>query len=683
MMCQKMMKVMIEMNTESGNGDGTKNNDNTKFTLSCYSSYIIVKIINRQREIGLINNKIQNMKFETSYDLLDKLAEACFGLLDDLFSCNDDFSKYKSYLKQLENLVLSDLANSVNKFSMLINNILQCMKKHKGYSKALYDVINNSYNMINSDILCYNTISLYNEQPNGNDTALLWLNKNSRQVDFLRKLVNNSSYNEKTENALENSELGKGLKNCISSADTSLEDHIEMCRHTIENCDPSFDDIKSMLFDNNFIQDGVMKNLKEVFKLGPAKRLQKKYKESFKVEDSSITSSYKSDKEDIKFKDLGFKLRNVIESWNSQLNKILSETESQKTNNLYGLNRFKLLKEFLDIVDDYILYRQNKFKDHRYFELGINNENLKGKSLKFKLEKKMWNVTKSNGEPHFDVRDIKQGDIGDCWLEATLKSMALKSPDKLLEIFPNYLKEISNKNGSLLNNRITVRLYDYNDTKDGYKPLEKNGKKQYYDMSVNTTELTAEGKSAWNEGKVLWPHMIERAIDKLIEKFHHRENKNYGEQIDGGNGAKASVILTGASSVINKVDNENFKNETDKDKKKTILEDILKNLKESLNKSHAPTCGTSNFKGDIVNGKVEESKKLDPLDEKDKRPRYIYSNHAYTLRNIIEDETDVSQTKVYLMNPWGVETENDIIGKNDLTVTLEEFATYFDHIYKN
>lgn len=690
-----------EIFAESGENDESEKNDNSKFTLSCYSDDTLTTIKKQKDEIKLINGEIQNMKIERSNiksKSIENLFKTCFEFIYDLFSPNSYFSNYKLYLKHLKSYAVYRL----NRFYVFISEILGCMDR--------YNILCNSYYMLKSATFCEDAIMLYKKKPEESEEALCWLKRNSSQIDFLFELVDgNTSYGWKNKDKFVKSPLGKGLKECIKKTDTSLKDQIEIYQDML-HYNLSFDAIKSMLFKNNFIQKNVKNNLRKIFVLIPH-GLFEQVEKIFSVKANSITSSYKEKEEEIKFKDLGFKLRNVIESWTFGLNKILkTDSGLKEPKNLYYLNKLRLLKEFLNIVDDYILCRQNEFEDHRHFELGFNDGKLKGKTLESKLEKKMWNVSNrkklkkpekdeyigdgknkilfnralSNCEPYFDVRDIKQGNIGDCWLEATLKSMSLKSPDKLLEIFPNYLKEVSS-DGSLLGNYITVRLYDYYDTKDGYKPLEKNGKKQYYDISVNITELTVYGQSVWNRGRVLWPHMIERAVDKFMEEFHHRGDKNYGEQIQDENGAKASVILTGESSVINKVNNKNFKDEKDENKKKKILEDILKNLKDSLDKYNSPTCGTSDFKGDVVNGKVEEMKKLEALGDDEKRSRYIYSHHAYAIKKVIEDKSNISRTKIYLINPWGVETENDIIGGNEVTITLEEFATYFnyfDSIYK-
>lgn len=421
-----------------------------------------------------------------------------------------------------------------------------------------------------------------------------------------------------------------------------------------------------------------------------------------------VLKLYKDQKNKLQHQDLAYKYRKIIKNWISCFNELLASKEFSIDDYDYKYEKYKTFLSYLQALDDNLIYYQNENKKVNRFAPGFytaknkipyteddkgskllytkdNQENIiknedkkeiKEKIIKSTIEKKMWNIKQQ--KPYFSVNDVKQGNIGDCWLEATLKSMVLKSPDKLLELFSNHLKEVSNINGTLLGNQITIKLYDYSEEQENGDELTTFIPGKIKEMTVDATEIN------WNKGKTFWPSVIEKAIDKLIEKFHYDESKDYGQQISKKNGAVAHVILTGKSSSINKVED---------DCKRT-----LNKLEEALKKSHAPTCGTRSDFGIKVDGQMEKEKRLDPPNSKE--VRFLFSNHAYTLKAIREDKKYMSETKIDLINPWGKKknekpkikdrtkyNENqynhyeNAVGKNEITVSLDEFITYFRNIY--
>lgn len=460
----------------------------------------------------------------------------------------------------------------------------------------------------------------------------------------------------------------------------------------------------------------------------------------------TVLKFYKNETNNLKYQDLAYKYRKIIENWISCFNELLASKEFSTNDYDYKCEKYKTILSYLQALDDNLTYYQNENKKINRFTPGFyiakskipyteddkgnkvlykedkqeniikseDKKEIKEKIIKSRIEKKMWNVkinnkkledteksnlvitknrgfigdkqhgykaintTKASYEPYFSVNDIKQGEAGNCWLEATLKSMALKSPKKLLDLFPNHLKEVSPVYGTLLGNQITIKLYDYYKEEEIDDELTTFNPGKIKEMTVDATEIN------WNRGKAFWPSIIEKAIDKLIEKFHYDESKDYGKQISGNNGAVAHVILTGESSSINKVEN-NYKK-------------TLNKLQEALQKSHAPTCGTRSDFGIKVNGQTEKEMRLDHPNSKE--VRFLFSNHAYTLKAIHENEKYISETKIDLINPWGKKKSEEpkikdrtkynedqynhyenAVGKNEITVSLDEFITYFRNIY--
>ena len=461
--------------------------------------------------------------------------------------------------------------------------------------------------------------------------------------------------------------------------------------HVIKNV-PSLKKLVETLFGEKGFQSIALNIIREP---KPIEKLEK-YEQMFSIKMEDYLVDQKTKKKLNMDKDLVNKIINTIKEWKNGLFEIEQSIESknkqvqnyecssnlQSSLNLLRLKLIKQVQEFLNLTHKYIASYPDSLFDlreekHEYHKPGFRViKNVKGEELKnLKIEKRMWKI--KNMQPYFDVRDVKQGSMGDCWLEATLKSMTLKSPDKLLEIFPNYLKEVSPIDGSLLGSNITVRLYDYEKKSSYYNPLEAK------DILVDATELTIRNSPSWNEGSVLWPHMIEKAMDKLLEKFHFNteHERTLGKQIKGGYGSQASVMLLGISTMMNYNynDYDRFTKATN-DEKKKILEERLNQLKDALEKSDSPTCATRSDFGKKDGDKLEKRKELGEDPDHPGKIRTIWSRHAYTLKKIDEDIKDISKTKVYLINPWG-EKYDRITGGNEITITLEEFVTYFDTIY--
>ena len=456
--------------------------------------------------------------------------------------------------------------------------------------------------------------------------------------------------------------------------------------------------LKSTEFSNNNLQS-LLENMqrylcsdKFLYYYGSNEKIEKFKKsiEKHKIQSELIerTKAYGKTKE---YKDLAYKIRKIIDDWTFSLNELIESLDPEKSR-VEELKRQKAIicKTMLEKLDDYLIRYQNETEDKRYFQPGFNKLEIKNKDGKiqtFEVEKKMWNI--KDRSPYFSDRDVQQGKMGDCWLEATLKLMALKSPDELLKIFPNYLKEVSPIDGSLLGSRITVRLYDY-DKNDCTNEVSTTGK--FKDISVDTTELTTDDPKgtngpAWNRSKVLWPHMIEKAVDKFFQEYHYNDKKDYGHQIDGNTLSMATLILTGKSSKYFLINNDDFKNiKNNTNKKNEFLENLLKNIKTTKEKNNV-VCGTH---GDFYDLKyMMEGYQL--LENEDLGIRVLIESHAYTLVGFEENKKEISKTKIHLKNPHAKKEKDEIfkkiIGKgeqvtgcDELTLYLEEFAEYFEGI---
>lgn len=312
----------------------------------------------------------------------------------------------------------------------------------------------------------------------------------------------------------------------------------------------------------------------------------------------------------------------------------------------------------------------------------------------FWMDMPMWKLRKF--KPYLSYKDVEQGNIGNCWLSATLQSMAKKTPDVLLNAFVNRDKEIgdqkTNSENIMFHNDfaqfpltpyITVRLYKVEETEDEYKT---NG--DYVDIQVPATLLQDKsGNPHWNRRAMLWPHIFEKAIEKYFEKFMPNQGKGKGKHIHGGISALAAALLSGKTQKYNRIDD------------KSAPQTTLGLLKQLLATGKAVMCGTKNFQekdSDHSEGrKVLEWQKITDeeakqYDQKTKRwqgdfssgyyeipKRIIWGPHAYLLDRI-EEAKLVENAKIHLINPWGI--KDDKVGRNKISVTLKEFLENFRHV---
>lgn len=369
-----------------------------------------------------------------------------------------------------------------------------------------------------------------------------------------------------------------------------------------------------------------------------------------------------------------------------------NKTKARKCRNIKRILEF--YSESLGFIDSYLSDIQNRDKASFGPSIRRVDESI-AKKTDVWMDMPMWKLRKF--KPYLSYKDVEQGDIGDCWLSATLKSMAKKNPDVLLNAFVNKDKEIgdqkTNSKNIMFHNElaqfpltpyITVRLYKVKKTEDEYKT---NG--DYVDIQVPATLLrSSSGNSHWNQGTVLWPHIIEKAVEKYLEEFMPNQGKGKGKHIDGGHSIIAAALLTGESPTRNKINSKSNPQQT------------LDLLKKLLSNGKAAMCGTIKFQetddDHSESRKVlewqeithEEAKKYDRktlrlyFDSKGEQhyeipKRIIWGTHAYSLDKV-ENATPIENTKIHLINPW--EVKDDKVGRNKIYVTLKEFLENFDRV---
>ena len=250
------------------------------------------------------------------------------------------------------------------------------------------------------------------------------------------------------------------------------------------------------------------------------------------------------------------------------------------------------------------------------------------------------------------LSDLIQGNIGNCYLIATLGSV--------LEADPTFIQKHMKDNGD---GTVTVKLYTENFFGEGYSPT--------YVTVDKTIAYNNEGRMVGSMG-ALWVKLYEKAIAAagIKQSFFSAYNINL---LDGGNSQDALGWITGKRG---KDDLENLStgggetcfqmpsNWKYRDKKtnkigytNTFLhrvENVKKKLKKMLDRKAIVVAGAfRNLAGSPGVGKNGENVR-----------RGIAGQHSYTVLNMEEIN---GETYVRIRNPWGVgvvETvQNELTGK--------------------
>ena len=226
-----------------------------------------------------------------------------------------------------------------------------------------------------------------------------------------------------------------------------------------------------------------------------------------------------------------------------------------------------------------------------------------------------------------DPRDIKQGQIGDCWLLAGIGSVAqtLERDGKLDEFLAEHLSPVGDPPTHWV-----VTLYE-----DG-KPVE-----------VTVEAKSTDGGVRGADGQPNWLSIYERAAAE------HRGGSY--DDIDGGFSHDAMELMTGRSA--------------DRDGELDLAE-----IEDKLAGGQAVSVGTEDTKDDDFDW-VWESDEVNRTD--------VVPNHAYV---VVEVKTnDDGEKVVVLANPWGP-AGGRMDGDDDhkagtLELTEDEYKENFDSVY--
>lgn len=226
-----------------------------------------------------------------------------------------------------------------------------------------------------------------------------------------------------------------------------------------------------------------------------------------------------------------------------------------------------------------------------------------------------------------DPRDIKQGQIGDCWLLAGIGSVAqtLERAGKLDEFLAEHLRPVGDPPTHWV-----VTLYQ-----DG-KPVE-----------VTVEAKSTDGGVRGADGQPNWLSIYERAAAE------HRGGSY--DDIDGGYSSDAMELMTGRSA--------------DSDGELDLAE-----IEDKLAGGQAVSVGTEDTKDDDFDW-VWESDEVNRTD--------VVPNHAYM---VVEVKTNGDGEKVVVLaNPWGPAGGNmsgdDHHKAGTLELTEDEYKENFDSVY--
>ena len=223
-------------------------------------------------------------------------------------------------------------------------------------------------------------------------------------------------------------------------------------------------------------------------------------------------------------------------------------------------------------------------------------------------------------------RDIRQGDLGDCYFEAVMGSLALQRPDYL----QNAIKE--NADGSF-----TVRFFAK--TPSGTKP-------QYVTVDA-MLPVDAQGQPTYSapvDGQ-LWPAVLEKAYAKF--------KGGYGFIGQGGLSSDSMFDLTGRHSVA--IENANAPD--------AHTDEVFARMQHALERHELVTAGT--------------------IIEREKLPPRYDEGHAYTVMAV---GGTGSKRWIDVRNPYGLGNEEsgatyprravDAV----IRVPLREFFKRFDEV---
>ena len=154
--------------------------------------------------------------------------------------------------------------------------------------------------------------------------------------------------------------------------------------------------------------------------------------------------------------------------------------------------------------------KQKEFDENKKLSIEalqiLNRIELKEDSKLTECNIPVWNI--KDNKPSLSTKDLKQGEIGDCWLISALISIVKNNPEDILKCFPNRDKEIDNT-GNLKGDYITVRLYKVMLTAH----RKKDGRLRAYARPIRpiTIKMKSTIYERGNKINFAWPKFIEKA----------------------------------------------------------------------------------------------------------------------------------------------------------------------------
>ena len=202
-------------------------------------------------------------------------------------------------------------------------------------------------------------------------------------------------------------------------------------------------------------------------------------------------------------------------------------------------------------------------------------------------------------------RDIKQGELGDCWLLAAMATIS-QHQELLERVCPDQTFDF--KEG--YNGQFKIRFWQYGN---------------WVEVTIDDRLPTRDGKLIFvhsDTNNEFWPALVEKAYAKL--------NYSYSN-LSGGHGSEGMVDLTGGTS-------EYLHIRDDDDQLKLDIHDIYEKIKDCLEEQALITCA---IKG--VPGETEAQKE-----------NGLVCGHAYSITGAeVLLSGDETYHCVRVRNPWG------------------------------
>jgi len=382
-------------------------------------------------------------------------------------------------------------------------------------------------------------------------------------------------------------------------------------------------------------------------------------------------------------------------------------------------NVFPIIKKFLESMLSYIKVLLVS-KDQKDETITLNDQDV---NIYTKDDQaKYWNSAigktfclAKNGKPSLNENDIKQGNIGDCWLEATIRSMLDNGTFNFERTFINYRKELKTFRDPKTNQQyytikenttfITVRLYKVVVSfrfklkdKKFYGTFYTHPTGKYIDIMMNPTYLIlGDGSNAWNLSSILWPCFIEKGVmmgriqkdlvtcdesgGRLydIEKCwkYDPEKLNWKTLDCGYNDGISYSILTGKNAKGEiRPTNRMF----DSNQEMNLLYDYIKKKLDSGEKLSAGLQYKTDADTPYTKSGHSGNESIYYLNGES--TKIFLAGHEYSISKL---ETINGQKIITLKNPWGQkqrDKDENISGFDTLKMTLEDFYKRYSGISK-